>query len=234
MLDRPANGLGFRLHRNRPRARYDLGDQKLGGRRETGDPDSVVDPGGDETGNERPVPERVLARRAADEALRSEHLPCELGMSGVHTRIDHRDGYALEGRQCQPRLVEAALGEVPLLRGERVGGRECKPPRQERLDVPDPPDTSERTAGGKLDDECGDRSETLRARSGSPLDRPRNGRDIHASMEADGNSGRISVGRQRDPDGDDGDEQREAPHPATCNTGDIPAAKPPVAGIRAR
>jgi len=54
--------------------------------------------GCDEAGHERSVPECVLPRRAADEALRTEDLVCEVRMAGVHARVDDGDRNRLEGR----------------------------------------------------------------------------------------------------------------------------------------
>jgi hypothetical protein len=83
------------------------------------------------------VAERVDTRGATDEALRVEDPAREVGMTGVDSGVDdsHRD--RLERRERDPRLVEAAVREVPLLRHEWVGRRECEMARDERLHVAD-------------------------------------------------------------------------------------------------
>jgi hypothetical protein len=172
---------------------------------------------------------------AADEALGAEHLVGELGVTRVNAGIDHGDGDRFERRKGQPRLVEAALRQVPLLRDERVRRREGELAPDERLDVPNAADASQGPTCRKLDEERGNRSEALRPTAGPLLDRFDDRSPIGTSLEADCDAGRIRTGGSREPERrcrDDG--EHEADHPVTSSVGDTPAARPSVAEMRAR
>ena len=208
--------------------------RSCGRRGQPGDPHAVVEAGPDQPRDERPVPERVGAGLAADEALRVEDLPREVGVGGVDARVDDRDGDRLELRQGDPRRVEAAVGEVPLLRGERVSRGERQLARYERLDVANPGDPAERDTGGEVDDERRNRLQALRACSRTALDRHRNGALARAVRQPDGDPGRV-----RGPAATRATRRRlrglrEPPHPDTCTTAEVPAAKPAAADTRAR
>ncbi len=92
--------------------------------------------------------EGVDASGAPDEALRVEDLLGEIGMACVDTRVDDRDRNALERRKRDPRCIEPAVREIPLLRDERIRRRVRQVPRDERLDVAHTPDPAERDAVG--------------------------------------------------------------------------------------
>ena len=130
VVDGPANRPCLRVDRDRARLGHDLRDEQFGRRREARDADPVVDACPDEPGDERAVTERVHARRAADEALRAEDPAREIGMACVDAGVDDRDRDRLERRQRDPRGVEAAVREVPLLRHERIARREREVARE--------------------------------------------------------------------------------------------------------
>ena len=227
-------GASLRLDRDRARLRHHLRDQELRRRGEAGDPHAVVDARTDEPGDERPVPERVGAGLPADEALRVEDLPCEVGMRRIDAGVDHRDGDRLERREGEPRRVEAAVGEVPLLRGERVGRRERQLAGHERLDVANPVDPAERDTGGEVENEGRDRLQALRTRSRAALDRPRDGAVIRAVRQSHRDTSGVRGSGQREPRRSDCEDCRDPSHADTCTTAEVPAASPSVADIRAR
>ena len=84
----------------------------------------------DEARDERAVTERVHAGRATDEALRTEDPAREVWMAGIDAGVDDRDRNRLERGQRDPRGVEAAVREVPLLRHERIARREREMTRE--------------------------------------------------------------------------------------------------------
>ncbi len=152
-------------------------------------------------------------------------LPGEVGMAGVDAGVDDRDRDRLERGQRDPRGVEAAVREVPLLRHERIARREREMARDERLDVAD----AARSRGARR----------LRARR-----RPARGSAsgcracvpvrrstaaattsaLRTVREADGDAGSAGSPRQRERDRHEHDDERDPPHPVTCTTGDVPAA----------
>src|SRR6187551_3773146 len=113
--------------------------------------------GPDEARDERAVTERVHAGRATDEALRTDDPAREVWMACIDAGVDDRDWNRLERGQRDPRGVEAAVREVPLLRHERIARREREMTRENRLNVTHAGDPLERHACGHVDDQRRDR-----------------------------------------------------------------------------
>src|SRR5581483_1127677 len=73
----------------------------------------------------RPVAFGVGARVAADEAAGGDDASREVGQRAVDAGVDDGDLDGLEvRRRRRPRVERMVVGEIPLLRGERVGRRE--------------------------------------------------------------------------------------------------------------
>ena len=128
--------------------------------------------------DEGPVPERVRPRRPADEALRGEILPARLSVKASTPESMTATGTRLERGQRDPRLVEAALGQVPLLRHERVVGSEREMPLGEGLDVPDSgiPTRAARDGASTTSAGIGARRSGARPHGARPQRRPRRAR----------------------------------------------------------
>ena len=141
-------------------------------------------PRGDDARDERAVPERVPGR-AADEALRVQDAPRELGMVRVDPGVDHGDRHAGRARAASATARRSGSAQVPLPRHQRVGGRERESPRDERLDVADAGDPATRGGAREVDDErrnrraatpggrrCGARSPPRRLAASAPRSSP--------------------------------------------------------------
>src|SRR5262245_35829338 len=155
-------------------------------------------------------------------------------MSRVDARVDDRDGDLLEPWQRDPRLVEAAVGEVPLLRDEGIRGREGEVPRDERLDVANTGDAAYRDSRGDVDDERRDRLEALWPGSGPSLDRGLDGLRVGSVSEPDGHPRRTRRRWHDEPRGHGGGDEDEALHPVTWTGSDVPPVRSAVAAVRAR
>ena len=126
VVDGPADRGGLGLERDRAVAAHDFGDQELRREGDARDPLPVVGRRGDLSRDEGPVALLVGERASADEALRERDPARELRMPAVDAGIDDRDLHARtrQRRQLRPGVERLVLGEVPLLRGQRVVRRE--------------------------------------------------------------------------------------------------------------
>ena len=168
-VDRPADRLRLGLDRDRPARRDDLRHHELGRGREAGDARRVVELGGDDPRDDRPVAAGVLGG-AAHEALREGDAPDEVRMHEIDPGVDHRDANGRERRQRLPGVVGAVRDRVPLARRERVGRLERETALARRLDPGDARNGSKRREtciGGQRPK----RREPLDARARRPLDR---------------------------------------------------------------
>ena len=214
LIHGPADRSRFGVHRDRVAGVDDLGHEQLGRRSEAGDSDPVVHARSDDPCDEGPMTELVHARRAADEALLADHLLGELGVRRVDARVDDRDRHLLEFGERHPRLVEPALGEIPLSGNERVGRGIREMSGDDRLDVAHPRHASERERVRAGDDERRDRRKVPRSSSRSSFDR---------------------CPRKAEPRrGEEGGEDDRPSHSVTVSGGEIPSARPFVAATRAR
>ena len=126
MIDGPPDRGGLGLERDGPVTADDLGDQELGRERDARDALAVVGRGGDLPGDERSVPLLVGEGASADEALRERDPARELRMAAVDAGVDDRDldAGARQHGQRRPRVERLVLGEIPLLRRQRIVRRE--------------------------------------------------------------------------------------------------------------
>ena len=155
-------------------------------------------------------------------------------MGRIDTRVDdgHWDG--LERRKREPRAVEAAVAEIPLLRNERIARREGEVARDERLDVSDSADSAQRRPGREVREQHRNRPQALRLRTRPPLDCSGNTTSIGSLGDPDCDTSRVGPSREGKPSAHDQQYEGDASHPETWSTGDVPAAKLVVAETRAR
>ena len=168
----------------------------------------------------------------------SRIFPASSGWVRVDAGVDYGDRDLLESRKGEPRLVEAALRQVPLAGDERIGRGESKATRPQRLDVADAFDPGERRAlpGDRpRERESGRRSSgrdpVLRSMAVATLGHPRRA----ASRPRHGRHRRRRATRAPFRPRQRGEgPAASCPYPTTARTAVTPSAYPPVAGRRAR
>jgi hypothetical protein len=128
--------------------------------------------------------------------------------------------------------------QIPLLRHERIAGRERQPSRREPLDVAHPRDATklaERDAVRDVEHKCGDRREPFRLDADTALDGARDAVGVCAPLEADGKPRcRRESGESQEHARDRGDDDEATAHSDTVTTSETFSVKPSVAATRAR
>jgi hypothetical protein len=172
------------------------------------------------------VPGLVDPRRTADEGLGADDPVCELGMVAVDAGVDHRHPDGRQQWQLVPEVEGAVRREVPLARGERVGGDEREAARAEPLDVGRARKVGQPRPRRALDDDRGKWRQALR----SGTERPAQRGQIGHRAGADGITG--AVGGRRE-ECSRGEHEREPAHCRSIWT-ERPSAKPWTGATRAR
>ena len=192
-----------------------------------------------------PWPNESVRAEPPTKLFASRILPGELGVSGVDARVDHGDRDRLEGRERDPRLVEAAVGQVPLLRDQRdrsassrrrawraarrTGSRVCR--RATSLSGARATSAGMGASDSGLETpSCARWLTRHRARIGVPLEPYGNSPGLGAIGKRERGRAHGQRERRRTRARDEADPGQ----PATWSTGDFASPNPVVAEIRAR
>jgi hypothetical protein len=227
VLHRPADRAGLGLDVDEVVGVDNLGNEQLGGGRHAGDSGSVVEGGRDHTRDERAVPLLVDPGRTADEGLSLGDFVHELRVGGVDARVDHRDAHRSERGRRIPVVERAGHVEMPLALRKRVVGHVGKATAVvEPLDVGGARQTGQLRRRRAIDDECGQRSKTLRIWEDAL-------QPCQVGLGADPDRVAGGVGGGREERGDDGGREREALHRSSIRA-EKPSANPCTGATRAR